>query len=240
MSYILDALRKSEQERQIAAGQGVGMLFPTSPEQAPGNGRKFMLLGATALVLTIALNAWLWTRTDKPEKALAMTSQNSKLPPAPPPAASLPPVTPVPPALPAPVALATPTVPAKVQVIEEKPRTLPTAQPEAPPTASRPREIGKPAPPAPAPEKIGKDTADSRPAPNAPASTGKKEETGSPPAAMPPIAIAGYIKDQAGGNLAIINDRLVREGEEIAPGLRLEKIDGENAVFTYKGQRFRR
>ena len=43
-----------------------------------------------------------------------------------------------------------------------------------------------------------------------------------------------------GENLAIINDKLVREGEEVAPGLRLEKIIDESAVFTYKGQRFRR
>ena len=28
MSFILDALRKSEQERQIAAGRGAGLLYP--------------------------------------------------------------------------------------------------------------------------------------------------------------------------------------------------------------------
>ena len=34
MSYILDALRKSEQERQVASGRGVGMLFPVMADHA--------------------------------------------------------------------------------------------------------------------------------------------------------------------------------------------------------------
>jgi general secretion pathway protein B len=68
----------------------------------------------------------------------------------------------------------------------------------------------------------------------------KSEATGEPPKSLPAVSVSGFIKDESGVNLAIINDKLVREGDEVLPGLRLEKIDGENAYFNYKGQRFRR
>ncbi len=54
------------------------------------------------------------------------------------------------------------------------------------------------------------------------------------------MAIAGYIHDDQEGSMAMINDKLVREGEEISPGLRLEKILADGAIFVYKGRRFRR
>jgi general secretion pathway protein B len=60
------------------------------------------------------------------------------------------------------------------------------------------------------------------------------------PKDFPALSIAGYIHDDQGNSLAMINDKLVREGEEVEPGLRLEKILGENSVFVYKGRRFRR
>jgi general secretion pathway protein B len=37
-----------------------------------------------------------------------------------------------------------------------------------------------------------------------------------------------------------INDRPVREGEEINPGLVLEKITYEGMILTYKGYRFKK
>jgi hypothetical protein len=57
---------------------------------------------------------------------------------------------------------------------------------------------------------------------------------------MPPLEIAGYVHDAQGGSLAMINNQLVREGEEIAPGLRLIKIQDGNAIFSYKGFVFTR
>ena len=60
------------------------------------------------------------------------------------------------------------------------------------------------------------------------------------PKDFPVLSITGYIHDDEGNSLAMINDKLVHEGEEVEPGLRLEKILGENSVFVYKGRRFRR
>ncbi len=40
--------------------------------------------------------------------------------------------------------------------------------------------------------------------------------------------------------MVIVNDKLLREGDEVEPGLRVEKILGDGLVFDYKGYRFKR
>jgi general secretion pathway protein B len=40
--------------------------------------------------------------------------------------------------------------------------------------------------------------------------------------------------------MVIVNDRLVREGDEVAPGVILEQILNDSVVFNYKGKRFKR
>ena len=40
--------------------------------------------------------------------------------------------------------------------------------------------------------------------------------------------------------LVSINDRMLREGESLTPGLRLEQITQDGLIFSYKGYRFRR
>ena len=37
-----------------------------------------------------------------------------------------------------------------------------------------------------------------------------------------------------------INSRMLQEGEDVAPGIRLEQITPDGMVFSYKGYRFRR
>jgi hypothetical protein len=34
---------------------------------------------------------------------------------------------------------------------------------------------------------------------------------------LPPISVAGYIQDEEHNNVVIVNDRLLREGDEAAP-----------------------
>ena len=52
--------------------------------------------------------------------------------------------------------------------------------------------------------------------------------------------LAGYIRDEGSSGMVIVNDRLAREGDEVAPGVKLEKIVGDSLVFNYKGYRFKR
>ena len=57
---------------------------------------------------------------------------------------------------------------------------------------------------------------------------------------LPPLAIAGFIRDAGAGNMVIVNDKLLHEGDEVEPGLRLEQILGDGLVFSYQGFRFKR
>jgi general secretion pathway protein B len=77
------------------------------------------------------------------------------------------------------------------------------------------------------------------PAQPAPAAAGGTEL---PPALlreMPALSVDGLIHGE-GSSMVIVNNRLVREGDEVAPGVKLERIIGDNLVFNYKGYRFRR
>ena len=57
---------------------------------------------------------------------------------------------------------------------------------------------------------------------------------------LPALNISGYVHDEQGSSIAMINNQLVHEGEEISPGLRLVKILDDSAIFSYKGYVFSR
>ncbi len=112
----------------------------------------------------------------------------------------------------------------------------------APVVRAAPAEAPAPKP-APVPQPVATAVRKAAPAAAAspPAAAAAALELGeASPKDMPAMSIAGYIRDDQAGSMAMINDKLVREGEEVAPGLRLEKILSEGAIFSYKGQRFRR
>lgn len=55
------------------------------------------------------------------------------------------------------------------------------------------------------------------------------------------ISIAGFAhSDNPKERMAIINNRALREGEEVSGGLRVERIAGDGVVFNLKGYRFRK
>jgi general secretion pathway protein B len=59
--------------------------------------------------------------------------------------------------------------------------------------------------------------------------------------ALPKLAVTGYV-NYAGdppGRMVALGDQLVREGEEVRAGLKLEQIRPNEAIFSYKGYRFR-
>jgi general secretion pathway protein B len=58
---------------------------------------------------------------------------------------------------------------------------------------------------------------------------------------IPKISISGLIySGDPEGRMVGINDQLVREGEYPAPGLKLEKITQDGVIFSYKKYRFSR
>jgi general secretion pathway protein B len=57
---------------------------------------------------------------------------------------------------------------------------------------------------------------------------------------IPTIAMGGYMYSKNPADRLLLIDKVLRhEGEEVAPGLVLEKLQPKAAVFTFKGYRYR-
>jgi general secretion pathway protein B len=57
---------------------------------------------------------------------------------------------------------------------------------------------------------------------------------------VPKIAITGSsYTDEPELRMAVINERVVKEGDEVAPGVVLESIGADGIVLSYRGYRFR-
>lgn len=210
MSYVLDALRKSEHERLRASGQTASILYPVMAEQ---NRMAWlwtaMLVGVFLAVVVVIFMWWMWPHT--PAQNLGGAGEKSVVTVA--------------------------SSPAPVQA-----RELATHAPK--PATSKPVTLAA-IPAKRLPEPAQKKSAipakkGNQSAPPAAAAVDKAEPDDDPLKGMPPLVISGYIHDEQAGSMALINDKLVHEGEEIAPGLRLEKILGDGALFNYKGHQFRR
>ncbi|MYN43372.1 GspB domain-containing protein, partial [Duganella sp. FT109W] len=58
--------------------------------------------------------------------------------------------------------------------------------------------------------------------------------------AIPPVAVGGYIYSKNAADRLLLVDKVLRhEGEEVAPGLLLEKLQPKEAVFNFRGYRYR-
>lgn len=240
MSYVLDALRRADAERQRGALPGL-QSQPQAPAAAgagPRSTTAFALMGAGAvglLAIGAALAWWLLKAPDAPAPVATTTRPPAVL------------------ALPAPVA----PVPAP-----SAPNTAP-ANPATPATAALPPE------PIPMPDPVAKaDTASPPkaaasavaaplPAANTAAARGPAASaaTAPPPAAerlptlaelpealrrqIPALQPGGAMDSpQPSARLLIVNGQPFREGDQLAPGLTLLQIRLRSAVLDFRGTRF--
>lgn len=208
MSYILEALKKAEAERNGAIHRQAPLLPPfAAPSKNPPAWRRPLPWAAlAALAITLASAAWFSVSRDELVRA------------APPPASE--------PAKPAPVAeVASPAQPDMKAAEPERKKEKPAPKKTVEKKRAAPREETKTAA-APAPEPSVGTLQD------LPAQIQRE---------IPTLAVGGYIYS---GNKAdrsvLVNNRLLREGDEAAPGLMLEKMTPSGMVWNYKGYRYRR
>ena len=248
MSYILDALRKSDKQRQ--RGTTPTLLLAAQPSTT----QRQLSLPAYGLLAVALLGAGMaigWLRPWEREQAPAPLSATQPLAPAP--------ERPVPadatPSASRPLAppLAAPSTPdtSGRNMSAQQPTADPSSQPLPPqqmnhatvagakPQSRRPAEQETPVKPQrPAfTRSPGTDADDAAPA--APPSLAEL------PLAvrrdLPPMSIMVHAYSaQPADRLVGINNKLLHEGDEIAPGLRLEEITPDGMVLNYKGQRFHR
>jgi general secretion pathway protein B len=238
MSYILDALRKSDQQRQ--RGATPTLLAVQTTEAAPKQ-PALLAYGLLAAVLVGAgvLIGWLrpWQTEqavpDRPASFAAkpIVSTPREPEPAPPAVTSQPP---------APELQTAQAEPAPSEMAP-RPKAKPSAHAK-PQTDGPPREAGATA--------SGRAAA---PVPGRPADLAAADAAGGPPvmsmAELPPqirealpamtISVHGY-SDNPAGRLVGINYRILREGDSVVPGLELQQITPDGMIFSYKGFRFRR
>ena len=233
MSYILDALKKSDQQRHRGTTPTLQTL-PSSVE--PGQGRRSWLYPALALTVAAiafavgSLRPW----HTEPAVVAAVTS---------PPAVAARVAAPaIPPALATEAPPAGHTTNAAETIAPKEPAKMPTPEPQR----SLPAPSAAPQAPASDPSAHAAATSHS--------STVAKEEKASedrvvaladlPPAIraeLPPMnvtvhAYARIAKDRLVG----VNDKLLREGDTLTPDLVLERITPDGMIFAYKGTRFQR
>lgn len=210
MSYILDALKRADAERergqvpglhsQAAAVQEDRHALPKQPR--PGPISRKVLWAVLGLALAGALLVTLWPRRETPAP-IAMTA-----PEVPPTAA----VT-MPPPPPAPL-LSAPATPAPPILVPPPP-----AQPSVAPAATQPatgttqKSVG-------AVQRFANLSTEQR-------------------AQLPQLTINGasYSENPA-HRLLIVNGQVAHEGQEVAPGLVLERIGLNEAVLNQRGLRF--
>nr|WP_316641727.1 general secretion pathway protein GspB [uncultured Roseateles sp.] len=220
MSYILEALRRADSERE----RGTVPTLHANPGPADltegGAGAPRSRLWAWVVGVIVLLGAgsapWLLRGEREPPVlpapvAPAPATMPTVMPASPPTAQALPP---------APPPLAAATVP-------EALTRQPPPQPVAPVATQRP---APPAAPLPRTESPVADLP-------VPLASGLPEELRRQ---LPPLAAGGAMYSDAPANrMLIINGQLFHEGDKITPDLVLEQIKLRGAVLVFKGQRFR-
>jgi general secretion pathway protein B len=237
MSYILDALQRAEAERERGRVPGLkSQLVPPGGRDSakPGALRPWHVVVGLALIL-VALGVWWWAGSEEtPPAAGAPETPLPNAVIAPPPAPATSPPAPAPTA---PERIAPPTEP--VQPILAPPRPAPaTAAPATAGTVNPATGAAKDATPPASP------AAAAAPTPSAPAPAGTAvpsfgELTADARAQLPPVNVSGSTYSQNPAlRMLIANGKVVHEGQDIAPGLRLETIGPRSAVLNHQGLRY--
>ncbi|TWO72791.1 hypothetical protein FN976_04460 [Caenimonas sedimenti] len=229
MSYILDALRKADAERERDPARGIHAQ-PAALQHGADAGRRSRwpwIAGMTAgLAVAAALAFW------RPAPPAA----------SPPVAGPITPITPSAPA-PAPAPIPVPAVPAAA--VQPAPPPMPAAAPPAAPVAAAgpavaPRRV--PVLPASAPA-----AAPPGAMPLPPAAAPAPAERVVAFADLPPdvqrdlpklVINGGVHSENAAQRMLVVGGQVMHEGAELAPGLVLEQIRPKAAVLRFRGMRY--
>ncbi|CAN5333673.1 hypothetical protein BH11PSE11_BH11PSE11_27420 [soil metagenome] len=254
MSYILDALRKSESER--ARGTVPGIHAQSNPVFAESGGtmfrrRRLAWVACVAVIVAIAMAgvyAWL-TAAQSPSTAISSTSTHAHTEPA---------MNPEPQSMPerspqqmagkasqadngsksfsavstAQAAIGKPRLPEPART-----RKMPKRETDGEPKAASTRQAKPPV----------SDDASAIAKPLAVESTlvetgvgTRRDLPANVQSEVPAVAFGGYIyTSNPSGRSVVVSNRLLREGDLIAPGLTLEKMLPKEAILNYMGHRFR-
>lgn len=232
MSYILDALKRADAERERGAAPGLHTRHqvPAGSPGAPGAMRNLGLALAAGVVLVmLALYIWVLPAPDPaPAAALAPAAVTAPDAPAPAPAPA-PVVAAVPPAAIS-AAASAPAVSADAAEVRVLPPpaakafTAPSSRPGRPDKAASSVPVPAPVTQAAAPAAV-------------PLLAELPQELRSQ---IPKITITGSVySNSPAQRLLLINNLVLSQGGQVAPDLTVEEIQPRSSVFSFKGTRFR-
>lgn len=248
MSYILDALKRADAERERGQVPGLHaqpMSAPIDLEPKAGGLPRWALAagGGVGLVVVAAL-AWRMGADANAPLPVANVAPPVAAPVQQQPLQQQPVQQTLQEAPPQPVAQAQPEpAPQPVMpppaVAQAQPAAAPPPVAYTPPPAPRPR----PAPPAPAPKPAPAVQASPKPAPPA-ADSGPIPMYAALPGTLrqqlPALAVSGSVySDDVTARFILLNGEVAKEGSQPSPGLVVERIEPKSAVLRYQGQRFR-
>ena len=231
MSYILEALRKADAERERGSVPDLhAQLLPLSVSDAEVERPRSPLglwLGLGVGLVAAAGAGWWWLGRDEPAAVAPRIA-----------ATAAPPVA----APPVPIA-ATPPMPPAPEAAVVTPQVQPTSEPEA----SAPKPVAKPKPKA-AASAPGRTAQPPKPNASVPRAEPPAPAVRVPTLAelpgelrqlVPPLVVGGSVySPQASARMVVINGQVFQEGNSLAPELKLEQVRQKTAVFSIRGQRF--
>jgi len=247
VSYILDALRKSDQARR--RGAAPTLLLGQAPAAVPKRPAP-IAYGVIALVLLCIGMAigWLYPWQKRPPAPASPVGMVQAPRPNPAPAA-IPGKAPLPETQAHNAAPAAPPVSVAAQARAPVPAPEPTRATAAA-TRARPGERGQLAPPKAAGAVTAKATQKAQEAALRNSGGAAAPLTGVTSMAqlpvevqqeLPPMTVSVHAySGRAADRLVDINGRLLHEGDSVAPGLRLEQITPNGMILSYKGYTFHR
>ncbi|WP_427911871.1 general secretion pathway protein GspB [Ramlibacter sp. MMS24-I3-19] len=226
MSYILDALRKADAQRQRTRLPGLQAQPASAPAEAtaPVWRSPIAWLLAGGLLVAMLVLAWPGSQQPTPGVAPAVVPSPPVTAATPAPAvASEPPASQTPAPVVATAIEPAPPPPRRIPEPAQRPAARPAPQREPVKTPAQPTTSSAPAA-SPAPATSSKPAA---------------AESSTPPPGAPKLAITGGVYSaDAGQRLLIVGGQVFNEGSEVAPGVRLEQVRPGQAVLSYQGQRF--
>lgn len=217
MSYILDALRRAESERQRGQVPGLGALPPPQASAAGPAGSRAVWWAALGLLLLglAAVLLW-WLQRPVPSPSAAGVESARSAPPA---------------TVPAPT-VATPAAKSASESAPVAAAATAVSLTASPAPVSLPMVVS--APPAAAPVPVepavqAQPAADTR-------IVKLTELTPQQRSEWPALVVGGSVwSDSAASRFVILNGQVLREGQAAAPGLTLERIQPRAVLLRWRG-----